>query len=194
MINKQLNKFNIILGSASTRRKELLSDIGLKFSIQTTDKEETYPNNLATDKIAEFLAHQKSNILSKKLCEDDLLITADTIVLLNEEVLHKPKDKSDAYKILNKISNNTHKVITGVCIKNINKEIVFSVTSFVTFRKLKKNEIEFYINNFNPLDKSGAYGIQDWIGKIGVKNINGSYTNIIGLPLSETYENIKLFI
>ena len=194
MISEQLKKFTIILGSASPRRKDLLSDIGLKFSIQTTEKEEDYPTNLKEHKIAEFLAKQKAKFLSENLSETDLLITADTIVSFKGELLNKPKNKEQAFNNLSKVSGNTHKVITGVCIKNHQKEITFSAITLVTFNKLTKKEINFYINNFNPFDKAGAYGIQDWIGKIGIKSIKGSYSNVVGLPTDEVYQQLKLFI
>jgi len=194
MISEQLKKFTIILGSASPRRKDLLSDIGLKFSIQTTEKEEDYPTNLKEHKIAEFLAKQKAKFLSENLSETDLLITADTIVSFKGELLNKPKNKEQAFNNLSKVSGNTHKVITGVCIKNHQKEITFSAITLVTFNKLTKKEINFYINNFNPFDKAGAYGIQDWIGKIGIKSIEGSYSNVVGLPTDEVYQQLKLFI
>ena len=194
MLKKLSEQYNIILGSASPRRKELLSDLDLRFSIQTTDKEETYSLSLKEEEIAEFLAKQKSEFLSENLQQNDLLITADTIVSFNNELLNKPKNKEEAFETLNKLSENTHKVITGVCIKSKNKEIVFSVTTRVTFKALSEDEIHHYINKHNPYDKAGAYGIQDWIGKIGINNINGSYTNVVGLPISELYQNLKLFI
>jgi septum formation protein len=194
MINEQLKNFTIILGSASPRRKKLLSDIGLEFSIQTTDKEEEYPTNLKEHEIAEFLAKQKAKFLSENLSKTDLLITADTIVSFKEELLNKPQNKEEAFSTLIKLSENTHKVITGVCIKNYQKEILFSTITLVTFNKLTKKEINFYINNFNPFDKAGAYGIQDWIGKIGIKSIEGSYSNVVGLPTAEIYQQLKLFI
>ena len=194
MLKKLSEKYNIILGSASPRRKELLSDTGLRFSIQTTDKEETFSTTIKEEKIAEFLAKQKSEILSVNLQQNDLLITADTIVSFNNELLNKPRNKEEAFKTLNKLSENTHKVITGVCLKSKNKEIVFSATTLVTFNALSEDEIYHYINKYNPYDKAGAYGIQDWIGKIGIININGSYTNVVGLPISELYQHLKLFI
>jgi septum formation protein len=194
MLNKLLQQYNVILGSASPRRKELLSDIGIEFSIQTTDKEEEYPSTLKEERIAEFLAQQKSEFLSDNQKNTDLLITADTIVSYESEVLNKPQNKEQAFNILNKLSGNTHKVITGVCIKSIKKEVIFSVITMVTFRKLNHEEIEYYINNFNPFDKAGAYGIQDWIGKIGIQRIDGSYSNVVGLPTKELYEQLELFI
>ena len=194
MLKKLSEQYNIILGSASPRRKELLSEIGLRFSIQTTDKEETFSTTIKEEEIAEFLAKQKSEFLSGNLQQNDLLITADTIVSFKNELLNKPKNKEEAFKTLNKLSDNTHKVITGVCLKSKDKEIVFSVTTFVTFKLLSEDEIHHYINKYNPYDKAGAYGIQDWIGKIGIININGSYTNVVGLPISELYQHLKLFI
>ncbi|CAI8291122.1 MAG: Septum formation protein Maf [Cryomorphaceae bacterium] len=194
MLKKLSKKYNIILGSASPRRKELLSDINLKFSIQTSNEEETFSCSLIEEEIAEFLAKQKSKFLSEKLQQNDLLITADTIVSFNNELLNKPKNKKEAFETLSKLSKNTHKVITGVCLKSKNKEIIFSVTTMVTFKELSENEIYHYINKYNPYDKAGAYGIQDWIGKIGISNINCSYTNVVGLPISELYQHLKLFI
>ena len=194
MLKKLSEQYNIILGSASPRRKELLSDLGLTFSILTTNKEETFSRLLKQEEIAEFLAKQKSEFLSENLQQNDLLITADTIVSFKNELLNKPKNKEEAFRTLNKLSENTHKVITGVCLKSKNKEIVFSVTTLVTFNPLSEEEIHHYINKYNPYDKAGAYGIQDWIGKVGVNNINGSYTNIVGLPISQLYQHLKLFI
>ena len=194
MLKKLSKQYNIILGSASPRRKELLSDIGLEFSIRTTNKKEDYPENLKEYEIAEFLAKQKAKFLSEKLSKTDLLITADTIVSFKGELLNKPKNKEQAFNTLSKLSGNTHKVITAVCIKNHKKEIAFSAKTLVTFKQLTKKEINFYINNFNPFDKAGAYGIQDWIGKIGIKSIEGSYSNVVGLPTSEVYQQLKLFI
>jgi len=194
MLKKLSEQYNIILGSASPRRRELLSDIGLRFSIQTTDKEETFSTTIKEEEIAEFLAKQKSEFLSENLQQNDLLITADTIVSFKNELLNKPINKEEAFKTLSKLSENTHKVITGVCLKSKNKEIVFSVTTLVTFKELSEDEIHHYINKYNPYDKAGAYGIQDWIGKIGINNINGSYTNVVGLPISELYQHLKLFI
>tara|TARA_B110000037_G_C16809386_1_gene378935 strand:+ start:37 stop:621 length:585 start_codon:yes stop_codon:yes gene_type:complete len=194
MLKKLSEQYNIILGSASPRRKELLTDLGLIFSIQTTNKEETFSRILKQEEIAEFLAKQKSEFLSEDLQQNDLLITADTIVSFKNELLNKPKNKEEAFRTLNKLSENTHKVITGVCLKSKNKEIVFSVTTLVTFNSLSEEEIHHYINKYNPYDKAGAYGIQDWIGKIGINKINGSYTNVVGFPISELYQHLKLFI
>lgn len=194
MIHNLLSKYNIILGSASPRRKELLQEIGLEFKIKTTDKDEKHPNDIDDNKIAEFLAKQKSSFLSEDLKDNELLITADTIVSFNNQLLHKPINKDSAFQTLSKLSGNTHKVITGVCIKTKQKEVVFSTTTKVIFNQISDKEINFYINNYNPFDKAGAYGIQDWIGQIGIKKIEGSYSNVVGLPTSELYEHLKSFV
>ena len=158
------------------------------------DKKEAFSHSLKEEKIAEFLAKQKSKFLSENLQQNDLLITADTIVSFKNEILNKPKNKEEAFRTLNKLSENTHKVITGICLKSRNKKIVFSVTTIVTFKKLSENEIHHYINKYNPYDKAGAYGIQDWIGKIGIQKIDGSYANVVGLPTEKLYEQLKSFI
>jgi len=194
MLTEKLKRYNIILGSASTRRKELLKGIGLNFSIKITDKEESYPTDLKDVQIVEFLAKQKQEFLSKGLKSNDLLITADTIVSKNGVILHKPKDENDAKKILSNLSENSHEVITGVCIKTLNKEVVFSSITKVYFNKLSDEEIDFYIRNYKPFDKAGSYGIQEWIGHIGIKKIEGSYNNVVGLPTADLYQTLKFFI
>ena len=193
MLYNFLSKYNIILGSSSPRRKELLTDLGVKFTIKTINKEEKYPVILKDEDIAKFLALQKASYFLNQLTNNYLLITADTIVTLDNIMFKKPKDKNDAFNMLSKLSDNTHKVITGVCIKTQEKELVFSATTLVTFKKLLDQEINFYITNYNPFDKAGSYGIQDWIGKVGITTIKGSYTNVVGLPLTELYENLKKF-
>lgn len=191
MLNNLHKKYNVVLGSLSPRRKELLTDIGVKFTVKKTIKEEKYPKTLKDKDIPKFLAKQKASYLANQLKSDDLLITADTIVILNNIVFNKPKDNNNALHMLSQLSGNTHKVITGMCIKTQNKELLFSETTLVTFRKLLDEEINFYIENYKPLDKAGGYGIQDWIGKVGVTSIKGSYTNVVGLPLSKLFENLK---
>ena len=194
MLIEKLKKYNIILGSASPRRKQLLTELGIKFTIKTTQKEEYYPEKLEGAEITEFLAKQKSDFISKKLSGNYLLITADTIVMENNKILHKPKDKDDAIKILQKLSDKSHDVISGVCLKSDKKEVIFSSITEVTFNKLSEKEIIYYIEKFKPFDKAGSYGIQEWIGYIGIEKINGSYTNVIGIPSAELYQKLKLFI
>ena len=194
MLIDKLKNFTIILGSASPRRKQLLTALGIEFSIKTTQKKEKYPDNLDGAEIAEFLAKQKAEVISKELTGNYLLITADTIVIQNNEILHKPKDKDEAQRILQNLSGKSHKVISGVCIKSAKKEVVFSSETEVTFNKLSEDEIRFYIENFKPFDKAGSYGIQQWIGYIGIEKIKGSYNNVVGLPTAELYQKLKLFI
>ena len=193
MLKEKLKIYNIFLGSASPRRKKLLEDLGIIFSIKKTQKEEKYPEGLKEAKIAKFLAKKKANFISKKLSDNYLLITADTIVVEKNEVIHKPKDKNEAIQILKRLSGKTHKVISGVCIKTNLKEIVFSELTEVSFNKLSEEEIIYYIEHFNPFDKAGSYGIQEWIGHIGIKAIKGSYNNVIGLPTTALYQKLKLF-
>jgi septum formation protein len=194
MLIDKLKNYTITLGSASPRRKQLLTELGIEFNIKTTQKEEKYPENLDGAEIAEFLAKQKAEVISKELTGNYLLITADTIVIQNNEILHKPKDKDEAQRILQNLSGKSHKVISGVCIKSAKKEVVFSSETEVTFNKLSEDEILYYIDNFKPFDKAGSYGIQQWIGYIGIEKIKGSYNNVVGLPTAELYQKLKLFI
>ena len=193
MLIEKLKDYNIILGSASLRRKELLARLDVEFSIKTTDKEENYPKNLEINEIGKFLAKQKADIIARDLEKNYLLITADTIVSQNSEVIHKPKNKQDAIEILRKLSGNSHKVITGVCITSSEKQIVFSSITDVFFTNLSDEEINFYIEIYEPFDKAGAYGIQEWIGFIGIKKIIGSYNNVVGLPTAELYNHLVQF-
>ena len=194
MLIEKLKNYNIILGSASPRRKQLLAALGIKFIIKTTQKEESYPKELDRAEIAEFLAKQKSDFISEELSGNYLLITVDTIVLQKNKILHKPKDKDDAIKILQNLSGEGNKVISGVCIKSDKKEVTFSSVTEVSFNELLEEEIIYYIEIFNPFDKAGSYGIQEWIGYIGIEKINGSYNNVVGLPTAELYQKLKLFI
>lgn len=189
---KNLTKYKIILGSNSPRRKKLLTELNLNFDVISGNVKETYSNKINKEKVAEHLAQRKAlNISKLKLPKNYLLITADTTVLINGKILNKPITKKQSLKMLQEISNQSHQVITGICIKTSKKEILFSVSSEVIFKKLSLDEISYYIENFKPFDKAGSYGIQEWIGHIGVNKINGSYTNIMGLPTNDIYENLK---
>ena len=194
MLKEKLKKHNIILCSSSPRRKELLLKLGLNFTTYNTTQKEKYPYNININNVAEFLAKQKGKEFIKKIKNNDLIITADTIVILKGEILNKPKDKKEAVGMLNKLSGETHKVITGVCIKTKKEEITFSETTLVTFKKLTTQEINYYISKYKPFDKAGSYGIQEWIGDIGVKKIYGSYSNVMGIPLNRIYEKLKKMI
>jgi len=191
---KQFKNYNFILGSNSPRRKEILKDIGLNFSVFPSNIEENFNKNIKLENIGAFLAEKKANAIKNELKENDLLITADTTVIHNNELLSKPENTLQAKEMLNKLSGKSHKVITGVCLLSKNKKSTFSCETIVTFNDLDKKEIEFYINKFKPFDKAGSYGIQEWIGLIGIKKIEGLYTNVVGLPASMLYTELKKFI
>ena len=191
---KQFKNYNFILGSNSPRRKEILKDIGLKFSVFPSNIEENFNKNIKLENIGAFLAEKKANAIKNELKENDILITADTTVIHNNELLSKPENTLQAKEILYKLSGKSHKVITGVCLTSKNRKYKFSCKTIVTFNDLEKIEIEFYINKFKPFDKAGSYGIQEWIGLIGIKKIEGSYTNVVGLPASMLYVELKKFI
>ena len=191
---KKFKKYNFILGSNSPRRKEILKEIGLEFSIYPSNINENFNKEIELEDIPVFLAEKKANALKNKLKENDILITADTIVIYDNELLSKPENTYQAKEMLEKLSGKSHKVITGVCISSKNIKSIFSCETIVTFNQLNKFEIEFYINKYNPFDKAGSYGIQEWIGLIGVKKIEGSYTNVVGLPASMVYTELKKFI
>lgn len=191
MIDK---KYKIILASNSPRRQELLSGIDIEYEIRViNDINESYPDDIASEDVAEFLAIKKANSYHDKIKDNELLITADTVVLKGDEVLGKPEDKLDAQIMLNKLSDTTHLVITGVCIYTTSKQVSFSNITKVTFGKLSDDEIEYYIDTYKPYDKAGAYGIQEWIGFVGVKHIEGSYFNVMGLPIYRIYDELKKF-
>ena len=190
---KWLPDYNYILASKSPRRQELLHSLGVSFQVVIKEVEENYPEYLTKEEIPVFLAVLKSKSLIDKLKENDLLITADTIVWLNGEVLGKPENQKEAVKILQKLSANEHQVITGVCLTSIQKQRSFYSISNVRFKELSLSEIEYYVSEFNPLDKAGAYGIQEWIGYIGITHIEGSFFNVMGLPVQQLYTEIQNF-
>ena len=191
MLIEKLKNYNIILGSNSPRRKKIIEEIGFKVNVIASNIDESYENSLESKLVPIYLAKKKSKALKNKIKTNDILITADTIVICNNKILSKPINKEDAKKTLLKLSSNTHQVITGVCITTIKKNISFSSTTEVTFNKIDEGEIEFYINNYKPFDKAGSYGIQEWIGLIGIKEIKGSYSNVVGLPSSRLYHELK---
>lgn len=189
------DKYDIILASQSPRRQQLLGDLGISFRASTQGGvDETYPETIKGISIAEYLAKLKANAFTNELKESSILITADTIVLLNDLVLGKPSDKQEAMQVLGKLSGKKHQVATGVCLKSLEKEISFVSVTDVYFDELSADEIEYYVDNFAPYDKAGAYGIQEWIGYIGVKRIEGSYFNVMGLPVQELYKKLVHFI
>ena len=184
-------KKHIILGSQSPRRKELLKLMGFNFKTQKLNIREDYPKSLSPIQVALFLSKKKAN--AHKIKPNTILICADTIVYQKKQVFGKPKSKDEAIKMLKKMSNKRHCVVTGVTIKTTKKEISFYDKSIVYFKKLSTKEIKFYVKNHNPLDKAGSYGIQDWIGLIGVKKISGSFYNVMGLPTLQVYKQLIEF-
>ncbi|MDA9820436.1 Maf family nucleotide pyrophosphatase [Salibacteraceae bacterium] len=186
-------KWDLLLGSKSPRRKDLLSELGFDFQMVDIECNEDFPSNLKAEEIVSFLAKSKSEHYQKELLENDLLITADTIVWHKGEVLNKPADSSEAFQMISKLQNSFHEVITGVHLKSATKESTFTETTRVHFRALKDWQIEAYVNTDAPLDKAGAYGIQDWIGKIGVDRIEGCYNNVVGLPTAQLYFELSNF-
>ena len=182
MINN-LDSYNIILASASPRRQQLLKDIGVKFKTQLKPVKEEFPDRLKHFEISDYLAQLKAIPFKESLKENDILITSDTIVWHNNTMLGKPKNYEDAHKMLSALSNSTHEVITSVCFTTTEFEKTHNSTTKVTFSELKDEAIDYYINTYKPFDKAGAYGIQEWIGQIGVKKIEGSYYNVVGLSL-----------
>ena len=185
--------YNYILASRSPRRQQLLQSLGVQFEVKTHEVEENFPNNLAKEEIPVYLAKLKSEPFKRELIVKDLLITADTIVWLDNKVLGKPSDKSEAKSMLSELSGKEHQVISGVCLTSIQKQVAFYSLSSVRFKELTKAEIDFYISHNNSFDKAGSYGIQDWIGIIGITSIEGSFYNVIGLPIQKLYEEIQKF-
>lgn len=185
--------YNYILASKSPRRQELLKSLGIEFQVRLKEVEENYPENMQVQQIPEYLARLKSNPFLPELTERDLLITADTVVLLNGEVIGKPSSREGAETMLRKLSGNEHQVVSGVCLSSQKKQKVFSALTNVQFKKLSEKEIQHYISVFRPFDKAGAYGIQEWIGFIGITHIEGSFYNVMGLPVQKLYEEIFLF-
>lgn len=188
MIKDKFKEYKIILASGSPRRQQFLKDLDLDFEIRLKDIEETYPDTLQGFEITNYLAELKANAFKEDLKEKELLITSDTIVWLDNKALGKPKDYNDAFAILKSLSNETHEVITSVCFKTTEQtDTIFDITK-VTFTSLSEEDIRYYLDNFKPFDKAGAYGIQEWIGLIGISRIDGSYTNVVGLPTEKVFQ------
>lgn len=194
MLNVKLKDFRIILASQSPRRQQLLKDLDIDFDVVVVDYHETFPESLNGDEIARFIAHAKALSFRNKLSDKEIVITADTIVWCNSSVLGKPLNAGDAFRILNQLAGETHEVITGVCLMSNVKEKVFSVSTKVTFDPVSEEEINYYIELYKPYDKAGAYGIQEWIGLIGCSHIEGSYFNVMGLPVQALYRQLETFI
>lgn len=186
--------YKIILASNSPRRKELLDGLDLEYqTVVLPNIDESFPPNLDKEKVSEYIALKKAKANIFLISDDVLLITADTMVILGEEIFGKPKHEAEAKEMLRKLSGKTHKVITGVCLTTTKKQTSFSVHSEVRFCELLDSEIDYYVSNYKPLDKAGAYGIQEWIGYIAVEYMSGSYFNIMGLPIQRLYQELKNF-
>jgi len=183
----------IILASGSPRRQSLLKSLGIPFIIKVKDIEEDYPPDIGINNVAPFLAEKKAKAYDKEVNDGYLVITADTVVRFNETIINKPIDHKDGFRILKKLSGNMHTVTTGVCIRFDNDIHVFSVDTDVHFKELQDSEIEYYLNNYKPYDKAGAYGVQEWIGLMAIYKMVGSYHNVMGLPTSELYSYLKKF-
>ena len=194
MLFSNINKYQIILASDSSRRKDLLKKINISFRTISPQVEESFPSNLKGSEISDYLAKLKADSFKSKLNKNEIVITADTIVWFKNEYIGKPKSINETIQILKKMSNNFHTVITSVGITGLNRQIIFNEKSFVYFRELEDSEIYNYVKNFDTLDKAGGYGIQDWIGFVGVDKIEGSYTNIMGFPLSKFIKKINEFL
>ena len=193
IFQKFLDK-KIILASQSPRRHELLKGLGLEFDVLSSiETDESFPGDMNTDEVPVYLAKKKAKTFESFIDDKTILITADTIVSLNGKILNKPANRNEAENMLKQLSGNSHIVITGVCIKSLQKESCFSSSTIVYFNDLNNQEIDYYIDKYKPFDKAGGYGIQEWIGYIGIKKIEGSYYNVMGLPVQKLYEELCEF-
>ena len=192
LLQDRLKNHRLILASASPRRRELLAACDIDFTLaEKFECEESFPADLEADKVAEYLSQLKSNAYPHALKEGDILLTADTVVIAGGEILGKPKDSADAERMLKILSGATHKVVTGVTLRTPSRTISFSAESLVTFRVLENEEIEYYIEKYRPLDKAGAYGIQEWIGYTAIEGLQGSFYNVMGLPVQKVCIALK---
>ncbi|MBY0067290.1 Maf family nucleotide pyrophosphatase [Empedobacter falsenii] len=193
LLTEKLKDTNIILASQSPRRKELLAGLGLQFSTISLDIDETFDRNeFKKEQITEYLSAKKAKAYTN-IQPNDLIITSDTTVWVDDESLEKASNREEAYEMIKKLSGKTHSVYTSVTIRSLEKEVTFSDETQVTFADLTDEEIYFYIDNYKPFDKAGAYGVQEWIGYIGVDNMNGSYFNVMGLPTHKLYKELVKF-
>lgn len=188
-----LKNYKIILASGSPRRQQFFKDLDLDFEIKIKEIDEVYPDNLQAEEITNYLAELKAKAFDNDINSNELVITSDTIVWHNKVALGKPKDYNDAFEMLKSMTNATHEVITSVCFKTINTTKTIFEKTKVTFALLSDDEIKYYIDTYKPFDKAGAYGIQDWIGLVAISKIEGSYTNVVGLPTEKVYHFLKQF-
>lgn len=191
---ENLSKYNVVLASNSPRRKELLSGLGIPYEVKTLpDIDESFPEGLDAEEIPVYIARAKADAYRLIMGAKELIITADTIVWLNGEVMGKPGDEADARRMLKALSGQTHQVITGVCLTTNMRQVSFATVTDVTFACLSDEEINYYVEHYRPMDKAGSYGIQEWIGFVGVERISGSYFNVVGMPIQRLYTELKAF-
>lgn len=189
-----MEKYKILLASKSPRRREILHLLNLPFTVVTIDGlDESYPDDLEPEKVSEFISNKKADAFLKIIKEHEIIITADTIVVCDGKIMGKPKDSRDAIEMLKFLSGKTHKVTTGVTVATKDKRVSFSSETLVTFAELSDNEIRYYVDTYHPMDKAGAYGIQEWIGAVAVAKIEGSFYNVMGLPVHRLYQVLKKF-
>ena len=193
MLNDKLKNYNIILGSGSPRRQQFLKELNLKFTVKPIDVEEVYPKYLHGNEITGYLAQLKADAFEDELNDNDILITADTLVRFSGKILGKPKDATEAKIMLKELSGEHHEVITSICIKTTKTTKIINDATIVYFEKLSDEEIDYYINNFKPFDKAGSYGIQEYIGYIGVRKIEGNYSTVMGFPVHKFYKEMMKF-
>ena len=187
-------KKKIVLGSQSPRRSYLLELMGLEFEIRTQDADEIFPEAMHPEDVPAYLARLKAKELESTIQEEEVLITADTVVIIDDKVVGKPTDAAHAFEMVKKLSNKVHKVVTGVTITDKKESISFSETTYVVFRRIADGDIKHYLHEYKPFDKAGAYGIQEWIGIIGIDKIDGCYYNVMGLPTSRLYLELNKFV
>lgn len=188
-----MKNYKLILASQSPRRQQLLQQLGYTFEIRLKETDETFPADLPANQVSMFLAQKKANTFREELRENELLITADTIVIIANEILNKPQNYEQAHQMLSKLSGKVHEVITGFSLTSLEKQVTESDTTLVYFKHLTSEEIDFYIKNYHPFDKAGSYGAQDWIGMVGIEHIEGSYFNVMGLPVHKLYNALHQF-
>ena len=186
-----IRDYKVILASASPRRQQLMREAGFLFEVRLKDIAENYPPDLPCEEVPEYLARLKASAFRDELQENELLVTADTVVCINGKIVGKPANREEAIGMLQELSGNQHRVVTGVCITTCRKQVSFSASTDVFFRPLEEEEIVYYTDEYRPFDKAGAYGIQEWIGYVGIERIEGSFYNVMGLPVQKLYDTLK---
>ncbi|MEQ2975269.1 MULTISPECIES: Maf family nucleotide pyrophosphatase [Butyricimonas] len=186
-----IKNYKLILASASPRRQQLMKDAGFTFEVRLKNVEEKYPQELHWENVPEYLSKVKASAFREELKADEVLITADTVVCIHDRILGKPADRKEAISMLQELSGNRHLVVTGVSVTTRTEQLSFSSRTDVFFKRLSNEEIEFYVDTYKPFDKAGAYGIQEWIGYIGIERIEGSFYNVMGLPIQKLYETLR---